>query len=54
MANGLGVSVPELFKINDATPLINGFVSVNGAAPFHVGSVTDLKKILADLGKVNQ
>lgn len=53
IADGLGVSVPDLFKPHTATPLINGFVSVNGDAPIHVGSVADLKKILADLEKVN-
>ena len=53
IADGLGVSVPDLFKPHTVTPLINGFVSVNGDAPIHVGSVADLKKILADLEKVN-
>ena len=54
IADGLNVSVPELFKTHKAAPLINGFVSVNGDAPIHVGSVADLKKIIADLEKVNQ
>ena len=53
IADGLDVSVPDLFKPHTVTPLINGFVSVNGDAPIHVGSVADLKKILADLEKVN-
>ena len=53
IADGLGVSVPDLFKPHTVTPIINGFVSVNGDAPIHVGSVADLKKILADLEKVN-
>lgn len=54
IADGLGVSVPELFKTHEATPLINGFVSVNGAAPVHVGSVADLKKLVAGLEKTNR
>ena len=53
IADGLGVSVPDLFKTHTATPLIDGFVSVNGDTPIHVGSVADLKKLLADLEKVN-
>lgn len=53
IADGLNVSVPELFKTHKATPLINGFVSINGDAPIHVGSVADLKKIVADLERVN-
>ncbi len=53
IADGLNVSVPELFKTQEATPSINGFMSVNGAAPVHVGSVADLKKLVADLEKVN-
>ena len=53
IADGLNVSVPELFKTHKTTPLINGFVSVNGEAPIHVGSVADLKKIVADLERVN-
>jgi len=42
----------ELFKTHKATPVIDGFVSVNGAAPVYVGSAADLKKIVADLRKV--
>ena len=49
IADGLGVSVPELFKTHEASPLINGFVSVNGAAPVHVGSVADMERIISDL-----
>ena len=51
IADGLNVSVPELFKCHKTTPVIDGFVSVKGNAPLHVGSVEDLKKILADLEK---
>ena len=54
IADGLGVSVPDLFKPHTVTPLINGFVSVNGAAPVHVGSVADLKKLVAGLEKTNR
>ena len=53
IADGLEVSVPDLFKTHKATPVIDGFVSVNGDAPIHVGSVADLKKIVADLERVN-
>ena len=53
IADGLNVSVPELFKTNKATPLVNGFVSINGETPIHVGSLADLKKLVADLEKVN-
>ena len=53
IADGLNVSVPELFKTHKATPLINGFVSVNGDAPIHIGSLADLKKLVADLERVN-
>ena len=52
IADGLNVSVPELFKTHETTPLINGFVSINGDAPIHIGSVADLKKTLTDLEKV--
>ncbi len=54
IADGLNVSVPELFKTYKATPLVDGFVSVNGDTPIHVGSVTDLKKIVADLEKADK
>lgn len=54
IADGLEVSVPDLFKTHKATPVINGFVSVNGKSPVHVGSVADLKKIVADLEKNNE
>lgn len=54
IADGLNVSVPELFKTHKATPLINGFISVNGDAPIHVGSVADLIKIVTDLEKADQ
>ena len=54
MADALNVSVPELFKNHTAAPIINGFVSINGEAPMHLGSVADLKKIIADLEKANQ
>lgn len=49
IADGLEVSVPDLFKTHKATPVINGFVSVNGNSPVHVGSVKDLKKIISNL-----
>lgn len=49
IADGLGVSVPDLFKTHKATPVIDGFVSVNGDAPIHVGSVKDLQNIVANL-----
>lgn len=51
IADGLGVSVPELFKTYKVAPLINGFVAVNGNPPIHVGSVEDLKQIIVDLEK---
>ena len=51
IADGLNVSVPELFKTHKATQLINGFVSINGEAPIHVGTVADLKKIVAIVEK---
>ena len=54
IADALNVSVPELFKTYKATPLVNGFVAVNDNPPIHVGSVEDLKKIVADLEIVNQ
>ena len=49
IADGLEVPVPELFKSHKSTPLINGFISVNGNAPVHIGSVEDLKKIVTNL-----
>lgn len=54
IADGLNISVPELFKPHKTTPLVNGFVSINGDAPIHVGSLADLKKIVADLEKNNE
>ena len=53
IADGLGVSVPELFKTHKATPVIDGFVSVNGNAPVHIGSLEDLKKIVTDLQNID-
>ena len=53
IADGLNVSVPELFKTHKATPVVDGFVSVNGNTPVHIGSVEDLKKIMIDLEKVH-
>ena len=49
IADALNVSVPELFKTHKTTPLINGFVSINGDAPIHIGSLRDLKNLVADL-----
>jgi hypothetical protein len=49
IADGLEVSVPDLFKTHKAAPLINGFVSVNGDTPIHISSVADLQKIIAQL-----
>ncbi len=49
IADALGVSVPELFKTHKASPVIDGFISVNGNAPVHIGSVEDLKLIVDDL-----
>lgn len=53
IADGLEVSVPDLFKTHKATPAIDGFISVNGNAPVHIGSVEDLKKIVTDLEKAD-
>ena len=53
IADGLEVSVPDLFKTHKATPVIDGFISVNGKAPVHIGSVEDLKKIVTDLEKAD-
>lgn len=54
IADGLGVSVPELFKTYKTAPLINGFVSINGDAPLHIGSIADLKKLVVDMERCNQ
>ena len=53
IADGLDVSVPELFKTHKTAPVIDGFVSVNGNAPIHIGSVDDLKKIVTDLQNID-
>lgn len=53
IADGLGVTVPELFKNHRTTPLINGFVSINGNAPVHISSVEDLKKMVAELENID-
>ena len=49
IADGLNVSVPELFKTHKVMPLIDGFVSVNGGTPIHISSLEDLKKIVSNL-----
>ena len=49
IADGLNLSVPDLFISHKTTPLINGFVSINGDAPIHIGSLKDLKNLVADL-----
>ena len=49
IADGLNLSVPDLFISHKTTPLSNGFVSINGDAPIHIGSLKDLKNLVADL-----
>ena len=53
IADGLDVSVPELFKTHKTTPLINGFISVNGNTPIHIRSVEDLKILVTDLESID-
>ena len=51
IADGLGVTVPELFKNNRTIQFLSGFISLNGHDPIYIKSVEDLKNIVSYLEK---